>query len=347
MSKKAANLCLFILVLFVVCPVLCELFIRAGIFFNVKSFRNPALYADCYSDDNYWKLQHTWQGQWKFPGKDLIDPILGWIPKPGKNNSLGIIIDPARSINFLGKTVLCYGDSFIAGNTEIKDRIPQKLQELLPDCNVYNLGVGGYGLDQIFLRFKNTHAYFRQPVVVIGILTTDLDRSILTIRTGPKPYFTIKEGMLVLKGIPVAQDPEAWLKNHPPRIKSYFFAFINRLRWIIRAKGNKREFIYLQGLAYKQKQKKEINRLILKSIAKEARKNNLKLLFVIFYDAEELHKNDWRSVFLKEEFTGLRTDFLDIKDVLLKDSMNTSSSTSSYYLEEGHLNEKGNRVVAR
>ena len=83
------------------------------------------------------------------------------------------------------------------------DKIPQQLQSLLPDKTVYNFGVAGYGLDQIYLRFKQSHDHFKKPVVIIGILTVDMDRCVMKNRSRPKPYFLIKENELVLSGVPV------------------------------------------------------------------------------------------------------------------------------------------------
>ncbi|MBL0020790.1 MAG: hypothetical protein IPP17_31250 [Bacteroidetes bacterium] len=46
-------------------------------------------------------------------------------------------------------------------------------------------------------------APYQKPLVVFGLLTTDLDRTILPARSGQKPYYDIENGKLTLKGLPV------------------------------------------------------------------------------------------------------------------------------------------------
>ncbi len=54
------NLCFFSLI--ILTPFCAELFFRTGIALNHPFFKNPALYADFYTDDNFWKLQWTSPG---------------------------------------------------------------------------------------------------------------------------------------------------------------------------------------------------------------------------------------------------------------------------------------------
>ena len=57
-----------------------------------------------------------------------------------------------------------------------------------------------------------------------------LDRSILTVREAPKPYFEVDGGELVSKGVPIDSDTERWFAEHPPAIGSYLVA-LTRRRW--------------------------------------------------------------------------------------------------------------------
>ena len=310
-----------------------EALIRTAISMNVSSFRAPGLYTDYYSDDDYWKLHHKWFKEYKLP-KRWVDPLLGWSPPKTSSNPLGIETDSPYVPDFHRKTALFYGNSFVDGVMPTEEQIPQQLDHLLPDYAVYNYGVGGYGVDQIFLRFKKTYSAFRKPLIIFGILTTDLDRCVLTVRTAKKPYFVIEDNKLIVRGVPIDSNLEQWLQQNPPRIKSYFLSFI------IQKLRQKR-------LTYKQTEKKQINALIIEEIVRESRDQNLPLLFVIFYPEKELRKISWRELFLKAQFDRLAVPYADTKVILLRKAEQESVDISKYYHpKNGHLNELGNMVIA-
>ncbi|MFH1739604.1 MAG: hypothetical protein ABIH23_11400, partial [bacterium] len=238
------NLLWFTLCVFL--PISGEIFLRLGISLDVEFLRDPHLYADHYSDDNYWKLQHRWVKALKLPTVDEFDPffrrssvhpLLGWAPLTTPENPLGIVREIPYEPIYDGKVILFYGDSFVFGATEMEQKIPQQLNRLLPEYTVYNYGVGGYGVDQIYLRFKQSYEKFQSPLIIFGILTTDLDRSILTVRSYQKPYYKIENDELVLHGVPINMNPEEWLEQNPPRIYSYLGAFLFRRLCLLGSEG--------------------------------------------------------------------------------------------------------------
>lgn len=328
--------------------VLGEAVIQTAIFTGVDSFCKPELYADYFSDDDYWKLHHKWVKKWPLPSKEWVDPFLGWAPPKTECNPLGVMADGSYTPDFNNKSILFYGDSFVSGAGPLKESIPQLLDPLLLDYNVHNYGVGGYGVDQIYLRFKNTYSLFQKPHIIFGILPRDdLDRCVLTFRIGQKPYFVIKDNKLVLKGVPINPNPEQWLSNNPPQTKSYLLAFIVRKLRILNAKGDWIE------MPYRQIEKKQINARIIKEIVKETHSHNLPLLFVIFYCQDELTgKTGWREVFLKEELEHYGVPYIDTRQILVQAAQQESADTSKYYFPpgtygEGHLNEQGNTIIAK
>ena len=160
-----------------------------------------------------------------------VDPELGWDTRPTPEDPLGIhAIEPYVVEDFV-EPILFYGDSFVGG----RDNIPHELDLLLPHRSVLNFGVGGYGVDQIYLKFAKTAQDFDDPLVLIGILTYDLDRSVLGIRTYQKPYFDSEDCALILRNTPVLPTTQAFIDQNPVEINSYFLRFVLfRLREFIR-----------------------------------------------------------------------------------------------------------------
>jgi hypothetical protein len=107
---------------------------------------------------------------------------------------------------------LAFGDSFTHGDEVAHDETwPQALAELL-EADVYNFGVGGYGLDQALLRFRQVSPRIQAPLVLIAFELRNIDRVVNRYRpfllpgTGialPKPRFVLRGGRLELLPNPV------------------------------------------------------------------------------------------------------------------------------------------------
>jgi hypothetical protein len=129
--------------------------------------------------------------------------------------------------------VLLYGDSFTQGVPPVlpRDRLPAVLDRLLPGQEVVDFAVSGYGLDQIYLRFRETHRDFDRARVLVAFMVLDLDRVLFSVRDAPKPYFILENGELVLRALPVPRpaEVEAWHRAHPPVVGSFLWALVERL----------------------------------------------------------------------------------------------------------------------
>jgi len=336
------NMNLVVVTLFLSSPLTGELLIRAAISFEFAPFRHAFLYADGYSDSDYFKLLKTW-----FPETDISwasnpDLALGWAPEKSLENPLGIIAgDPYDTV--FNNTILFFGDSFVQGQTPMMDKLPQLLDREISSYKVYNYGVAGYGVDQIYLRFLQTYTAFKEPIIIVGILTTDLDRSVLAIRDRPKPYFSLENGKLKLQGTPVNPDIQDWIKQNPVQIKSYLYAFIRQRMRLLLAGDDP------LAMEYKQLEKKKINKRIIEVLINTVREDKLRLIFVLFYGKGELQKVGWRETFLKELFSASNVPYLDTKQILLHSAATQKVDLDSYYYpgEQGHPNEAGNRVIAK
>jgi len=319
-----------------------ELVFRLGIAAKISFFRVPDQYADELSDDDYWKLHQLWVREGGSTGTGAVDPLLGWAPRKTPRNPLGVITESAAYVpDFAGRVILCFGDSFMAGAQQlpIADRLPQQLAAVLPQYEVYNFGVGGYGVDQILLRFRTVHPQFAQAVVVIGILTRDLDRSVLTYRGAPKPYFVLEDDRLVLRE--PAADPSRFLLEHPPSIHSYFLSFLSTRTWRLV------ETVYGDHIK-RRSAKIAINARIIEEMVGEARAHRLEPIFVIFYVNQELHVTSWRERLIKDALSNVSARYVDSKKLFLEASGSERKSTRRFYLlpGNGHPNGAGYQLLA-
>lgn len=336
---------LVLISLLVITPIAGELFIRTAIALNVEFFRNPHFYASWIDDDDLWKLRHQWdQSAPQLEGGGfVVDPLLGWAPEKTPQNPLGILAEQPYNPDFTAKTILFYGDSYVYGMspTPINQRIPQQLDRLLPDYTVYNYGVVGYGLDQILLRFQETHPDFETPFVIVGTYTLDIDRALLKVREAPKPYFEIKDEQLALMGVPVEPDMETWLEQHPLTIKSYFLAFMVRTSKIMAGGFQPTE------MSDNRQEKEVLGAKIIESIVNEAQTHELPLLWVIFYREEEFGYEGWREIFLQDLLTRLDIPYIDTKELFQQQAELRAVEISAFYdPRHDHFNELGSQVVA-
>ncbi|HOW58762.1 MAG TPA: hypothetical protein PLO78_03440 [Candidatus Omnitrophota bacterium] len=254
-----------------------EIIIRLSLFspyLPIPQLRHPKLYANSSTEDDYWKLRRLLGKE-----KDIYDkrrhPLLGWSQATTTfENPLGLRKLSLARLSSPKKKILFYGDSFVRGTGREENKICNLMTDRLAGVEAVDLGCGGYGLDQILLMFEMTHKKVHAPFIIIGILVSDdLDRSILTIRGGAKPYFLISKNTLTLQGTPLNQDPDQYVKSHPPQIKSYAF----RIFW----RGILSQIPDLERGFSKEEQKKAINSKILERIKKYVFNSNT--LFLSFY----------------------------------------------------------------
>jgi hypothetical protein len=103
------------------------------------------------------------------------------------------------------------GDSFTfcfeAGDLEAW---PHLLNEKAPDLNVINLGVSGYGLDQMYLTLVEEIDKYRPDLVIVAYIDDDLNRTLLSFRDYMKPRFCLKGDNLVLTNVPIGDPAEVY-----------------------------------------------------------------------------------------------------------------------------------------
>ncbi len=203
-------------------------------------------------DDSSYRLQwvglHQQHLEWTGPFA-AYHPIRGWALKPDvrdlkvydgtvvNTNSKGLRETTEYSYaRTPGKRrMLVLGDSFTFG-TELPDdqTYCHYLESTLPNTEVLNLGVQGYGHDQMLLYLKEEGVKYRPDIVLLGFTYIDIYRNIESFFAYAKPEFILGSEGLKLTHVPVPR-PDRVLAKEPYRLKSLDLLTILRekVRWAL------------------------------------------------------------------------------------------------------------------
>ena len=160
----------------------------------------------------------------------VYDETLGWTYRPNSIRQAGTFTindsgfrskhnySPVPSPDTL--RIALFGDSFTAGDEVSDDEAwARKLEIMLTEmglrAEVLNFGVGAYGMDQAYLRYKEQGKDFAPDIVIFGLQPENLARNLNVFRqlmhgSGPpfsKPRFTVKNDRLELINSPT-RPPE-------------------------------------------------------------------------------------------------------------------------------------------
>ncbi len=187
------------------------------------------------NDDASWRLQ--WAARQRDQkglsyALDDWSPTRGWTLKPNLRdvpfrgalvNSSARGIRGRRDYAFekpAGITrIVVLGDSFTFGE-EVGDHetFAFHLERMIPDSEVLNLGIHGYGHDQMLLYLKEEGIRYRPDIVLLGFMPDDMERNVLSFRDYAKPRFGLREGRLELLTGPIPR-PEETLAEESRRSK--------------------------------------------------------------------------------------------------------------------------------
>lgn len=174
------------------------------------------------------------------PYHEVYHPLFGWANKPGMKGYvfIGKHIAFYRTHNSHGlrsireipyeklpgrKRVLLLGDSFFWGyGVNDNDVISEVMQRMVgSSVEIINGAVTGYGTDQELLWLAEEGLKYQPDLVILGFFGNDQDEISNSIYYGyPKPYFSLINGKLVLKNVPVPdtretrrkafEEPDTW-----------------------------------------------------------------------------------------------------------------------------------------
>ncbi|MFH1755203.1 MAG: hypothetical protein ABIA59_05820, partial [Candidatus Latescibacterota bacterium] len=210
----------FWIFLFVILYLFFEVASLLGLFLlkHLRNYTYSPILASSVSDEHRDILNNLLQGRADYLAHS---PTLGWTIKNNglsglyRANSQGIranreypLTPPADTVR-----IAAFGDSFThcddVGN---EDTWQERMNAASEKVEVINFGVGGYGLDQAFLRYQQDGIHFNPHIVFIGFMPENIYRAVNVFRpfyvpaTGiplAKSRFALKDDMLVLLGNPM------------------------------------------------------------------------------------------------------------------------------------------------
>ena len=319
----------------------------------------------------------------------LHSPALGWTIKPQgywenlyRANSKGVRADkdyqPFPRSNAV--RIATFGDSFTHGE-EVKndDTWQEQLNRLCPQLEVINFGVGGYGLDQSFLRYENEGKLYHPHIILIGFMQENINRSVNVFRPFyveglplTKPRFIVEDDALTLLPNPMPDltaykkllnNPEPFLSqfgqndfHFSVRVRASFLDFSPSVRMIklIYQKLYNRYLIYSDRAIYKNgylNPKGEafviIKKLFDQFYAEAQHSESLPIivLFPCRVDMERYFKNNIKIYEpLVNYFMLQNYQYIDLFDVFKKYAQ--SVPLKDLFMQD-HYSPLGNSIVAR
>ena len=295
------------------------------------------------------------------PSEDFIrqvheykpDPLLGW-PSPellgtGEIDSSGSRLIPSFPDPGKEACVSTYGDSFTWGSGVPPEIAWSNVLSKLLNCRVSNFGVGGYGTDQAYLRFKSNERD-KTKVVLLGYFTENLVRNVIQYQGflypgrgyRLKPRFILENGALKLVPYPpLTQDEYLEMGDDPAKFLKYDYLIpggpAGTLRagfpytvTLLKSLGNYRIQAQLRGewfwAAFYRKdhpsQALDITTLILQTFDREAKVSGRTPIVVMFpwpVDLREYRKNKtWIYQPLINILQSSGIDLINIGDGLAK-----------------------------
>jgi GDSL-like lipase/acylhydrolase family protein len=245
------------------------------------------------NDDSSWRLfwvvlhriHEEWTGKYA-----TYDPRLGWAVIPDIRNMTPFAKGKLVNTNSKGlrgtaeygyartpgKTrILVFGDSFTFGTGVSDDETyAHYLEAALPNTEILNLGVQGYGQDQMLLYLMDEGVKYHPDIVILGFAFMDINRNLWKFFAFAKPKFEPAQDGLKLTNVPVP-TPEQVLAQEPYRSKALDFAVILRekVRW---------------SLGINEREAKDLTRPILNEIVATTRSIGAVPVFVYLPAYEEI-----------------------------------------------------------
>jgi len=278
-----------------------------------------------------------------------FDPELGWALRPGYRSE-------GMNINALGqrglKTVpikrkddhlriLVIGDSYSFGpNVTDEETYAAVLRDsFLPDAEVVNLAVSGYGTDQQILLYERDGVPYEADIVVLGFFTHDMSRNGRQFRFYAKPIFEIRDQDLVLADveIPSPTDLIGFYTSGQRSIRthgSYVFEYLHQ-EW----KGLMRHGPKASTPEWAVTEK------ILERFHRRAHAQGSEPFLLVIHHEQFLETDDCRSAeiaaLLVKKAEALGMKYLDLGPIFREN--NTKEDDPLYY---GHWTSRGHRIAA-
>ena len=305
----------------------------------------------------------------------VYDETLGWTVGPSRRNPTGMYLSAAEGLRAASqgailsgpknrRRVALVGDSFVFGEqVRFEDSWGHVLESNSNGrLQVLNFGVGGYGLDQAYLRFKKDALAWKPDVVVLGFPLTDLIRSmtVYPLIEWPhwgmpfsKPRLIRESGVLRALNVPTLTPPAIFAKTSIAQlpflefdvgyrrhewewgvadaalVKRWLFSFFPR--WV---EGN--SHVSHQELV-------EVNRAILLEFTSVAKEHGVKPIVAYFPGKPEiLRVKRGQTTDGQRIMKRIGVPFLDTTACLMELDPETA-----YIVNDPHYSPRGNVAVAK
>jgi hypothetical protein len=289
------------------------------------------------------------------------DELLGWMYTP--NSTVEGVFGPGTRVTINSQSfraesdyaldvpagkirVLCSGDSFAFGS-EVTDQATwcYQLMRIDPRLETINLGVGGYGVDQSYLRYKRDGRPFQHDVHLFTFITEDF-RRMRNEQFGfyGKPTLHLEEGVLTVKNVPVFRQ-------------SYLVRFLTnlsnqsgRLRSIELGKGVLRR-IWNPSTQQGVMSDDEVRSLAVRVIEELQRLNREKqsVLVLVYLPIATDYYNTSSDTWRRHFSSAARERGIPFLDLVENFRSLPPEKVEHFYIRpwDGHLSPTGNQYVAK
>lgn len=318
---------------------------------RTRTLRDPRKFGHAFHDSLFWGLRHKW-GLAAQDRANLPDPILGWRGRfSGRLDSYV----HNRVFELEGRQpILLYGDSFAACATPVEDCFDGLYVDLprAEDSMLLNYGVGGFGVDQIYLCVRESMRAWdasglpKPQVVVSFFVDNDMDRADLAIRDWTKPHFLVEDGQLVEVPPPTPSGAE-WFEHHRPATFSWAW------RWLVHGSGRIppkwRE--KLDGSQDHRRRLEELIPLLFAAIHEELAARDIDHCFLILPGDAALRQPtyNWREPLAEQALTDLGVRWVSARPEFMGHMRATGMKVNQYFGTEGkgvgHYTAQGNKIA--
>jgi hypothetical protein len=230
-------------------------------------------------------------------------PVLGWVMRPGlsinpsgphsfTSGELGIRMNGPKIVTEVPRNaILAVGDSFTAGS-EVGDAEtwPAFLEQMLGEP-VLNAAAGGWATDQIVLRAEELIPKLMPKMIIISYLANDILRAEYKVYGGgPKPYFLIDNGNLVLANVPVPRTIEGATKEIG--IARSLLGYSYAVDWTMSRLGAETWFRIVPHVKAPT-DPNEVSCLLIHRLKRETDARRIRLIFLLQWSGNEI--SQWRS----------------------------------------------------
>jgi len=295
-----------------------------------------------------WIKRHAAQGKFaKLYAFDTFDSIRGWALTPNLRN-MTVFGDRILNTNSKGlrgslefnyarhprvKRVIALGDSFTFGADVSDDEtFTYTLARLLPDTEVLNLGVHGYGHDQMLLYLKQEGIKYQPDVVLLGFVWFDMYRNLRTFMSFAKPQYVLRGSNLRLENVPVP-NPQTVLDREVYRSKALDLGVILLSR--LRAK-----------LGLDRKKAETITVALFDELVKVTRAIGAVPVFVYFPVLDEIANRD-PGMTPNESFLHFYCERRQVSCLFLRDRFLQEQDMGARYYTRGHWPANIHAAAAR